>query len=137
MIDFEEMMRKHEELRRREKVIDMLWERATNTTITISDMPRNRSDGKTQERSIVGMVDAKEACRKTRQELNDIKRNLRREMKRLKKWQHIDSIKKRYLEGKTISAVASEIGYEWSQTNRYLNEAKAIINRTDSGKKME
>lgn len=128
-IDFDRMTRKHEELRRRQKAFDALWERATDTSVKMSGMPHGGGSGNRSENVMIEIVAAEEACKETAEELAEMKRQLRRRMRRLHKWQHRDVIRKRYLEGKQIAQVATEIGYEWTQTNRYLNEAKAIINQ--------
>lgn len=129
MIDFDAITRKHEELRRRLKAADTLRERATDISVHLTGMPHGGSGDNQQERVRVEMIAAQEAAKETEKELAEMKRKLRPKIKRLTKWQHVEAIKKRYLDGKTIQQTAEEIGYEWSQTNRYLNEAKAIINR--------
>lgn len=129
MIDFDAITRKHEEYRRKLRAADTLRERATDISVHITGMPHGGSGGNQQERIRVEMVAAQEAAEETRKELTEMKRQLRPKIKRLQKWQHAAVIRKRYLDGKTIQQVAEEIGYEWSQTNRYLNEAKAIINQ--------
>lgn len=129
MIDFDMMTRKHEELRRRQKALDTLWERATDTSVKLTGMPHGGGSGNKSEQILIEIAAAEEACRETEAELAEMKRQIRRRMHRLRKWQHKDVIRKRFLEGKQIAQVATEIGYEWSQTNRYLNEAKALINK--------
>ena len=129
MIDFDAITRKHDEYRRKLKAADNLRERATDTSVHITGMPHSGSGGNQQERIRVDMVAAQEAAEETRKELDEMKSQLRPLIRRLKKWQHRDAIRKRYIDGKTIEATAEEIGYEWSQTNRFLKEAKAIINK--------
>lgn len=129
MIDFDRMTRKHEELRRKQKAFDTMWERATDTSVKISGMPRGGGSGNQSERIMIEIAAAEEACKETAAELAEMKTQLRRRMRRLRKWQHREAIRKRFLEGKTITQVAAEIGYEWTQTNRYLKEAKALINK--------
>ena len=129
MIDFDAITRKHDEYRRKLKAADNLRERATDTSVHITGMPHGGSGGNQQERIRVDMVAAQEAAEEARKELDEMKSQLRPLIRRLKKWQHRDAIRKRYIDGKTIEATAEEIGYEWSQTNRFLKEAKAIINK--------
>lgn len=129
MIDFDAITRKHDEYRRKLKAADNLRERATDTSVHITGMPHGGSGGNQQERIRVDMVAAQEAAEEARKELDEMKSKLRPLIRRLKKWQHRDAIRKRYIDGKTIEATAEEIGYEWSQTNRFLKEAKAIINK--------
>lgn len=128
MIDFDAVIKKHEELRRKLRAAENLREKATDTSIHITSMSHGKGNANSQERVRIEMIAAAEAAEETEKELETMKNQLRREMKCLRKWQHIDAIRKRYMEGKTITQVAEEIGYEWSQTNRYLNEAKRIIN---------
>lgn len=128
MIDFDAITRKHEELRRRLKAADTLRERATDISVHLTGMPHGGSGDNQQERVRVEMIAAQEAAKETEKELAEMKRKLRRRMHRLHKWQHVAVIRKRYLDGKRISQVAEEIGYESRQTNRYISEAKAIIN---------
>lgn len=128
MIDFDAMTRKHEELRRRNRAADTMREKATDISVRITGMPHGGSGGNSQERIRVEMIAAQEAAQETAKELDEMKRLLRRKMNRLKKWQHIDVIRKRYMEGKPVAQVAEEIGYELRQTNRYISEARAIIN---------
>ena len=129
MIDFDAITRKHDEYRRKLKAADNLRERATDTSVHITGMPHGGSGGNQQERIRVDMVAAQEAAEEARKELDEMKSQLRPLIRRLKKWQHRDAIRKRFIDGKTIEATAEEIGYEWSQTNRFLKEAKAIINK--------
>ena len=128
MIDFDEITLKHEEYRRRQRAADTARERATDTSVKLTGMPHGGSGGNASEKAVIEMVAATEALEITRKELTELKKPLRRKMKRLTKWQHIDVIRKRYLEGKAVSVVADEIGYEIRQTTRFISEAKEIIN---------
>lgn len=133
MIDFDAIMRKDNETKRKWNAWQRLKERATDTSVHLSDMPRGGGDGKAQEKAVVEMTDAEASYRQAMAELSEMRNELRSAMQCLKKWQHRDVITKRYLEGKSVSQTMMEIGYEWSQTHRYINEAKRIIN----GQKME
>ena len=128
MIDFDAITRKHEELRRRNRAADTMREKATDISVHLTGMPHGGSGGNSQERVRIEMIAAQEAAKETEKELDEMKRQLRPELKRLKKWQYIDVIRKRYMEGKPVAQVAEEIGYEIRQTNRYISEARAIIN---------
>lgn len=128
MIDFDAITKKHEELRRKMKAADNLRERATDTSVHITDMPRG-GGGNKQEQLRVEMVAAQESARETEQELREMLHPLRLKLRRLKKWQYKSAIRKRYIDGKTVGQVAVEIGYEVRQTNRFISEAKEIINR--------
>lgn len=129
MIDFDMMMRKHEELRRKQKALDSLWERATDTSVKLTGMPHGGGSANQSEKIRIEIAAADEACAETRAELAEMKRQLQKRMRCLHKWQHKEVIRKRFVEGKQIVQVAAEIGYEWTQTNRYLTEAKALINK--------
>lgn len=128
MVDFDAILRKDNEVKRRKAAIEKLWARATDTTIKMSDMPKGQGTGKKMENAIVNMADIEADCSQAEEELAKLRQDLRRQMRVLKKWQHRDIIRKRFIEGKTIGQVMDEIGYEWTQTHRYLTEAKAIIN---------
>lgn len=129
MIDFDAITEKHKEIERKKKAAEKFRERATDTSVHITNMPKG-GGGNKQEILRVEMIAAQEAQQEAERELLEMLRPLRAKVKRLKKWQYRDTIRKRFIEGKTIQRTAEEIGYEWSQTNRYLNEAKTIINRT-------
>lgn len=128
MIDFDAIMAKHDELRRKNRAAETLRERATDIAVHITDMPRG-GGGNQQEKVRIELVAAQEAAMETQRELKEMLQPLRAKMKKLTKWQHKDVIRKRYIEGKTIESVADEIGYSWSQVNRHLNDAKEIMNR--------
>ena len=128
MIDFDAIMKKHEEVRRKMSAADSLREQATNISVHITGMPRGGAGGNQQERIRIDMVAAQEAAADAQRELEEMLKPLTLTIRCLSKWQHVEVIRKRYMEGKTIMKVAEEIGYEWSQTNRYIAEAKEIIN---------
>lgn len=133
MIDFDAIEEKENEVRRKWKAWQSLRERATDTSVHLSDMPRGGGDGKAQEKAIVEMTDVESSYLQAMAELSDMRKELEMAMGCLTKWQHRDVITKRYLEGKTVTQTMMEIGYEWSQTQRFLNEARRAIN----GAKME
>lgn len=128
MIDFKAMREKIKQVHRLKRASQRKWEAATRMSPVISDMPKGGGNGKATENNIVEMVTVKEEYNAARAELDEMKRALRRKMKRLKKWQHIAVIRKRYLEEKSLAEVMSEIGYEESQTKRFLRTAEDIIN---------
>lgn len=128
MIDFKAMREKIKQVHRLKRASQRKWEAATRMSPVISDMPKGGGNGKATENNIVEMVTVKEEYNAARAELDEMKRELRRKMKRLKKWQHIAVIRKRYLEEKSLAEVMSEIGYEESQTKRFLRTAEDIIN---------
>ena len=133
MIDFDAIEEKENEARRKWNAWQRLRARATDTSVHLSDMPRGGGDGKTQEKAVVEMTDAESSYLQAMAELSDMRKELEKAMVCLTKWQHRDVITKRYLEGKTVTQTMMEIGYEWSQTQRFLNEARRAIN----GRKME
>lgn len=128
MIDFDLMLQKHAELRRKQGAAETLWEKATDTSVKMSGMPHGGGDGQPMERYMVEYLAAEAACKETEAELETMKKQLRRRMRRLKKWQHRDAIRLRFLEGKRMLEVAEGIHYELAQTNRFIKEAKALIN---------
>lgn len=128
MIDFKAMREKIKQVHRLKRASQRKWEAATRMSPVISDMPKGGGNGKATENNIVEMVTVKEEYNAARAELDEMKRALRRKMKRLKKWQHIAVIRKRYIEEKSLAEVMSEIGYEESQTKRFLRTAEDIIN---------
>ena len=127
MIDFEAILEKNNEVKRRKAAWLDLKERATNTSVQISDMPKGGGDGKRMERDVAGTVDAERDYLRAYEELKAMRRELSAILPVLKKWQHRDAIRKRYIEGKSIHRVMQEMGYEWAQTNRYMAEARKII----------
>lgn len=130
MVDFAAIVQKNNEVTRRRSALDKLWARATDTTIKFSDMPKAQGDGKRMENATVDLADMESELKRAERELDEIREDLRGQMSVLTKWQHKDIIRKRFLEGKSITQVMAEIGYEWSQTNRYMREAMSIINGT-------
>lgn len=128
MIDFDAILRKDNEAKRKWAAWQRLKDRATDTSVHLSDMPKGGGGGNPQERAMIGMVEAEEVYLKAKTELDAMREELADAMVVLKKWQHMDVIRKRYLEGKSISETMEEIGYEWSQTNRFLTEARSLIN---------
>lgn len=128
MFDFENLMKKAEEVRRKEKAVQTLRERATDTSVRITDMPHG---GGTQDKMgayVASIADMLEELRKAERELKTMRRSLSREMGILKVWQEKDMIKKVYIEGKTIQIAADEIGYEYRQAWRYLEQGRTLIN---------
>ena len=128
MIDFDAISRKIEEVRRRENAVARLRARATDTSVKLSNMPRGGGDGKAMERDVVSLVDAQRDCDKAKAELKVMRSELRRAMRVLRDWQHIDVIRKHYIEGKNFQQIMLEIGYEEAQTRRFMKAAREIIN---------
>lgn len=127
MIDFKAIEDKQREVDRKSRALDTLRAKAADTSSHITGMPHGGSDGKKMERAVVDLVDMQSSLRIAEEELKGMRRELSVYIHRLRKWQYKDTLKKRYMEGKTIQCVCEEIGYEWSQTNRYLNEAKKLV----------
>ena len=129
MIDFEAITEKDKEVKRKERAMRSLKERATDTSVKISGIPGGNGDKQKMESILAAAIDAEASYKKASDELKELRSHLRKAMRRLKKWQHKDTIRKRYLEGKNLNQVAEEIGYEYRQTCRYIEEGKRIINR--------
>lgn len=128
MIDFKAILDKHWEISRRSAAVDNLRERATDISVKLTDMPRG-GGGNRQEQVRIDLVAAQEAVMEAEAELQEMLEPLRLKMKQLKKWQYVEVIQKRYIEGKPVWMVASEIGYEHRQTKRFIFDAKQLINK--------
>lgn len=128
MIDFKAMREKIKQVHRLRRAVSRKYADATRITVTITDMPKAGGVGNQLENSVVEMVAVMDEYDAARQELKEMKNQLRRKMKRLKKWQHIAVIRKRYIEEKNINEIMEEIGYEESQTKRFLKAAEDLIN---------
>lgn len=129
MIDFKAMREKIKQVHRLSVAVQRKYDTATRTTITITDMPRADGIGKQLENSVVELVTVKEEYDAAKKELAEMKRQLKAHMKRLDKWQHIAVIRKRYIEEKNIMDIMTEIGYEETQTKRFLKAAEDLINK--------
>ena len=129
MFDFKRILELHAEVRRKEGIIIRLRQRATDTTVHLSNMPKGGGDGQRMERDVVEIRAAEEELEAARKELAAMIAQLRVEMKKLHKWQHKMIIRKRYIEGKRLEDVAYETNYCWSHMNRCRKEAEEIINR--------
>ena len=134
MIDFKAMREKIKQVHRLKSASQRKWEDATRTSPVISDMPKGGGNGKAMENNTVEMVTVKEEYYAAKAELDEMKRQLRPKMKRLKKWQHTAVIRKRYLEEKSVGQIMEEIGYEDAQTWRFLKTAENIINGLQNDK---
>lgn len=128
MVDFEAISKLCESLRRKRRAQEDLREKATDTSVKLTDMPRSGGDGKQAERIMISICAMEEECNEIEAELNRRKEQLRREMKKLTKQQHQEAIRKRYLEGEPVFVVSQEMGYEYRSVTRFINEAKEIIN---------
>lgn len=128
MIDFEAILDKQYELKRKLKAADKMRERATDISVHLSDMPRG-AGGNSQEKIRIEMIAAHEAVIETEKELKELIKPLRLKLRTVKKWQYKDAIRKRYIDGKTIQETADEIGYEIRQTKRFISEGRKLINR--------
>jgi len=129
MFDFKRILELHGEVRRKQGIIIRLRQRATDTTVHLSNMPKGGGDGQRMERDVVEIRAAEEELEAARKELAAMIAQLRIEMKKLHKWQHKLIIRKRYIEGKRLEDVAYETNYCWSHMNRCRKEAEEIINR--------
>jgi len=129
MIDFRAMREKIKQVHRLYGAVQRKYDTATRTTITITDMPRAGGVGKQLENNVVELVTVKEEYDAAKKELAEMKRQLQVHMKRLDKWQHIAVIRKRYIEEKNIMEIMTEIGYEETQTKRFLKAAEDLINK--------
>lgn len=118
MIDFDSITRKQDEYRRRLKAAEALLKEAKR------DPPGKR------ERNRTDISETLKAAKETEAELSEMARDLLPMIDRLNSHQHRDTMRKHYREGKTIKRTATEMGYSVRQINRFLFEAKAIINQT-------
>ena len=128
MIDFEAILDKQEEVRRRKRGIRRAWEKATDTSVKLSDMPRGGGDPDPMGQKVAGIADMEAVCKQAEEELAEMRKALRRKMRRLSIWQEKDMIRKVYLEGESIQRAAVEIGYEYRQAWRYLKSGRETIN---------
>lgn len=129
MIDFKAMREKIKQVNRLNRAVKRKYADATRTTVTLTDMPRAGGVGKQLENSVVELVTVKEEYDAAMKELAEMKGQLMAHMKRLDKWQHIAVIRKRYIEEKNIVEIMTEIGYEETQTKRFLKAAEDLINK--------
>lgn len=129
MFDFKRILELHAEVRRKQGIIIRLRQRATDTTVHLSNMPKGGGDGQRMERDVVEIRAAEEELEAARKELAAMIAKLRVEMRKLHKWQYKLIIRKRYIEGKRLEDVAYETNYCWSHMNRCRKEAEEIINR--------
>lgn len=129
MIDFKVMREKIKQVNRLNRAMQKKYEDATRTTPVLSDMPKGGGTGDKMANDVVEMVTVKEEYFTAREELMEMKDQLSRKMIKLDKWQHVAVIRKRYIEEKSITEIMDEIGYEESQTKRFLKAAEEIINK--------
>jgi len=129
VIDFKAMREKIKQVNRLNRAVQRKYADATRTTVTLTDMPRAGGVGKQMENSVVELVTVKEEYDAAMKELAEMKGKLMAHMKRLDKWQHIAVIRKRYIEEKNIVEIMTEIGYEETQTKRFLKAAEDLINK--------
>jgi len=120
MIDYEAITQKHEELRRKMKAADSLKKQAEKAT-----------DRTEQERIRTEIAASLVVIKGTEQELTEMKAALLPFIERLKNWKHAEIMRGRFIYGKTIKQTGHDAGYSWSQTNRLLREAKALINQME------
>lgn len=128
MIDFDGMIRKHEEVRRKRRAYETLYEKTTDTSVKMSGMPHGGGSENQQEAKRIAYIAAKEDFDQAEAELKEMQQELKRAMKKLTVWQHRAVVQKRYMQGEKMEQVAMEIGYEIRQTNRFLSTAKEKIN---------
>lgn len=128
MVNFEAILLKTEEVRRKEMAIERLRDRATDTSVKITDMPHGGGEHDKMGGYVASIADLIEEAKKAERELKAMRQDLSRQMIVLQIWQEKDMIRKVYLEGKTIQAAADEIGYEYRQAWRYIEQARERIN---------
>lgn len=131
MIDFKAMREKIKQVHRLNRAVQRMYDKATGTTVKITDMPKAQGVGNQLENNVVELVTVKEEYETAKKELDEMKGQLMTKMKRLDKWQHIAVIRKRYIEEKDVNSIMAEIGYEETQTKRFLSAAEELINKPD------
>ena len=129
MIDFKAMREKIKQVHRLNRAVQRIYAKATGTTITITDMPKAGGVGNKLQNDVVELVTVKEEYETAKKELDEMKSQLMAKMKKLDKWQHIAVIRKRYIEEKSVNSIMDEIGYEETQTKRFLTTAEELINK--------
>ena len=128
MIDFKVMREKIKQVNRLNRAMQKKYEDATRMSPVLSDMPKGGGSGDKMANDVVEMVTVQEELDAAKAELLEMKEQLSNKMVKLDKWQHLAVIRKRYIEEKSITEIMDEIGYEESQTKRFLKAAEEIIN---------
>ena len=129
MIDFKVMREKIKQVNRLNRAIQKKYEDATRMSPVLSDMPKGGGSGDKMANDVVEMVTVQEELDAAKAELMEMKEQLTNKMVKLDKWQHLAVIRKRYIEEKSITEIMDEIGYEETQTKRFLKAAEEIINK--------
>ena len=129
MIDFKVMREKIKQVNRLNRAMQKKYEDATRMSPVLSDMPKGGGSGEKMANDVVEMVTVQEELDAAKAELLEMKEQLTNKMVKLDKWQHLAVIRKRYIEEKSITEIMDEIGYEASQTKRFLKAAEEIINK--------
>ena len=129
MIDFKVMREKIKQVNRLNRAMQKKYEDATRMSPVLSDMPKGGGSGDKMANDVVEMVTVQEELDAAKAELMEMKEQLTNKMVKLDKWQHLAVIRKRYIEEKSITEIMDEIGYEESQTKRFLKAAEEIINK--------
>lgn len=129
MIDFKVMREKIKQVNRLNRAMQKKYEDATRMSQVLSDMPKGGGSGDKMANDVVEMVTVQEELDAAKAELLEMKEQLTNKMVKLDKWQHLAVIRKRYIEEKSITEIMDEIGYEESQTKRFLKAAEEIINK--------
>ena len=129
MIDFKVMREKIKQVNRLNRAMMKKYEDATRMSPVLSDMPKGGGSGDKMANDVVEMVTVQEELDAAKAELLEMKEQLTNKMVKLDKWQHLAVIRKRYIEEKSITEIMDEIGYEESQTKRFLKAAEEIINK--------
>ena len=129
MIDFKVMREKIKQVNRLNRAMQKKYEDATRMSPVLSDMPKGGGSGEKMANDVVEMVTVQEELDAAKAELLEMKEQLTNKMVKLDKWQHLAVIRKRYIEEKSITEIMDEIGYEESQTKRFLKAAEEIINK--------
>ena len=129
MIDFKVMREKIKQVNRLNRAMQKKYEDATRMSPVLSDMPKGGGSGDKMANDVVERVTVQEELDAAKAELLEMKEQLTNKMVKLDKWQHLAVIRKRYIEEKSITEIMDEIGYEESQTKRFLKAAEEIINK--------
>ncbi|MBQ9212313.1 MAG: hypothetical protein IJ153_11505, partial [Clostridia bacterium] len=76
VIDFDAIMAKDKEVKRKTEALQMIRAKATDISPKITGMPSGGGDGKRMERDVVGIVDAEESCNQSKRELEAMRKEL-------------------------------------------------------------
>ena len=82
MIDFKAMREKIKQVHRLNRAVQRIYDKATGTTITITDMPKAGGVGNKLQNDVVELVTVKEEYETAKQELDEMKSQLMAKMKK-------------------------------------------------------